>query len=100
MDRKTNELVERELRYWEMDKQALVDALMQKDEEISRLEARVEQLRNRIFMERARIASVFSRFNDLSEANRRGFVYPLELGGRLGEIKSEIGMTVSQWQKK
>ena len=100
MNKQTDELVERELRYWEMEKRELVDALMQRDEQISQLEARVETLRNRIFLERAKIASIFARFDDLKEANRRGFVYPLELEERLGEITGEISVTVSNWQKK
>jgi len=100
MNKQTDELVERELRYWEMEKRELVDALMQRDEQISQLEARVETLRNRIFLERAKIASIFARFDDLKEANRRGFVYPLELEERLGEIKEEIGVTVDGWQRK
>lgn len=100
MNKKTDELVERELRYWDLSKQDLVNAVMQRDEQIERLEDKVGQLRNRIFLERAKMASIFARFNDLNEANRRGFVYPLELEGRLDEIKSEISMTMSCWQMK
>jgi tetrahydromethanopterin S-methyltransferase subunit G len=100
MDKKISELVERELRYWELDKQALVNAVMQRDEQIERLEDRVDQLRQKIFFERAKIASIFARFDDLKEANRRGFVYPLELEERLGEIKEEISVTVSEWKAK
>jgi hypothetical protein len=100
MNKQTDELVERELRYWELDKRELVNAVMQRDEQIERLEDRIEQFRHKIFLERSRMASIFAHFNDLKEANRRGFVYPLELEERLGEIKSEISVTVGQWQTK